>query len=55
MRQGRTLNHSCTNNLAPEEVTVLDTLVGRGRASLKVGGQHGHASGCKPDPVIHWH
>src|SRR5262249_37523089 len=24
---GRTLNHSCTNNLAPEEVTVLDTLV----------------------------
>jgi hypothetical protein len=24
---GRTLHHNCTNNLAPEEVTVLDTLV----------------------------
>jgi hypothetical protein len=24
----RHLNHNCTNNLAPEELTVLDTLVG---------------------------
>jgi hypothetical protein len=28
VRQGRTVNHSCTNNLAPAELTILDILVG---------------------------
>ena len=42
---GRTLNHSCTDNLALERVTVLDTLVGqrrRRRSRLAIGDPLSH-------------